>query len=159
LKLLDAVELAEKDAKKVRDDWDQGKELPKVDDLEEVKGDLTMARQNKYPILNKFFQSPKAIGEILPVAQGPAELPSPENQNPPPHEIFYVGFAVEIQLPTLATFEKDTAWDRDQKRNQIAQSYSGYIGTAINEEVSRKVFVPTGVKDPPLYEAYGRGDD
>jgi hypothetical protein len=62
-------------------------------------------------------------------------------------------------LPTLTTFEKDTTWDREQKRGQIGQSYSGYIGSAINDEISRKVFVPTGVKDPPLYEAYGRGDD
>ncbi len=157
LKILDAADMANKDAQKAHDDWDQGKELPKIDEMLEIKSDI--AGQYKSPIAKMYFSSPRGIGEVLPVASGPLETPTPENQNPPPHKIFYVGFPVELQLPTAVTFEKDTAWDREEKRSQIAQSYSQYIGSTLQTQINAKVLVPRDIKETPLYDGGHGGDE
>ena len=157
LKVLDAVDMANKDAQKAHDDWDQGKELPRIDDMLEVKSDA--AGQYKNPIAKAYFTSPKVIGEVLTVANSEPEAPTPENPNPAPHKTFYVGFPVELQLPTAVTFEKDTTWDREQNRAQIAQSYAQYLGMTLQTQINGKVHFQRDVKETPLYDSAGRGDD
>ena len=157
LKIQDAIDLAEKDAKKAHDDWDLGNDLPAIDTLEEFKGDLEA--QSKNPLLARYFKSPKPIGEVLPVEQGAPDPVMADKPNPQPHTIFYVGFAVEIQLPTLNTFEKDTKWEREEHRRELAGSYSQSLGAAIKEQTELSCTkIPRDMPEPSLYE-HGNGDE
>ena len=157
LKIQDAIDLAEKDAKKAHDDWDQGNNLPAIDTMDEFKGDLEA--QGKNPLAARYFKSPKPVGEVLPVEQGPADQPTADKPNPQPHTIFYVGFAVEVQLPTLNTFEKDTKWDREEHRKELAGSYSQSLGAALKEQTELSCTkIPRDMPEPSLYER-GSGDE
>ncbi|HLX60735.1 MAG TPA: hypothetical protein VKX17_05585 [Planctomycetota bacterium] len=119
LKTLESVNLAEEAAKKLRDDWT--KEPPKLDDLDEV----TSEKKPSHPIVAKFKEDPKAVGELLDVASG-----RPEQDDKKPVEMdksdidrkwFYVGCAVERKLPTEMGFKRatDTDFNKDQERGMM----------------------------------------
>ena len=161
LKVLDAVDLAQKDAKQAREDWDANKNLPNLDSLDEFKADSTNHFKN--PLANSYFAShdpasPKPVGEVLPVGEMPPES-TPENPRKEPYDNFYTGFAVEIQLPKVSEFERDTQWERDQHRRDMEQSYAQFLAGTMFEEVKGAVWkIPSDMADPPLNDAYGRGD-
>jgi hypothetical protein len=162
LKVLDAVDLAEKDAKQAREDWDGGKNLPKIDDMDEFIADSTTRNSN--PLSNSFFgsgnksASPKPIGEVLPVESAPPEATA-DKPNKQPHKNFYVGFAVEFRLPKYADYEKDTVWDREQHRRELEQSYSYSLMDTMRQQVVGATYkIPSDMQDPPLNDAYEHGD-
>ena len=148
LKTADAIELARKESETLREDWDSGKNLPKIDDLDEVSGDL----KSRHPLAVKFFETPKAVGEILPVAEGSADWENPAGKSLNQH--FFVGFAVERQPPTWTTFVADSEWDRDHPRQEIGEAHGEYLNKAMSQKAGE---APGGEKDPPLYEEFRKG--
>ncbi len=148
VKKLDAVELAVKEASRLHDAWARGEGLPAIDALEEVRGD----REDKEPILAEFFASPRPVGEVVNIAQEVADKMDASN----PHRHYFVGFAVERELPTWKTFHDDTKWPRDSKRGEISESD---FRSAANVIVQRLAAAAHGDEraDPPLFEEYRRG--
>jgi hypothetical protein len=149
LKVEEATDLADKEAKKLHDDWDDGKNLPAIDTLDEVSGDS----KSQHDLVRMFFNSPKAVGHVLDIARGAAETKGPKDHNE--HTRIYVGFPVERLTPTAVTFEKDTEYDRDQQRNQVGAAEYGYIQTAFDRDIrTRGVFVQKGVSEPKLGDIF-----
>lgn len=153
LRVEEAIELCDKETKRVRDEWAEGKNIPALDTLDEITAEST----ERHALAQMFFRSPKAVGEVLDVAKGQAESANPAVQNP--HRRMYVGFAVERKLPTLTTFEKDTQFDREAERRKIASATYGYLYTAFERQVRTAGRVQTGIKDPPLFDSYRRGQE
>jgi hypothetical protein len=153
MQVLDAIELARTDAKKMKDEWAAGNNLPDLEKLNEVRGDSA----NRQPILQEFFGSPKAIGEVLDVAEGPVDQ---NNPNASPHRRLYVGFAVERELPSRDGFHQDTAWSREDHRDQIARMDFRSVQQAFEKRLRDmgQVIYPGGdTEDPPLSDEMRRG--
>jgi len=156
LKVRDAIDLAKKEAERIRGEWVEGKNLPSLDALEEVRGD----RASEFVLLDKFFEAPKAIGDVLDVTPKPAE-----DQNKPPfpgapmparsnfHEHFLIGIVVDREMPTYDTYKQDSAFDREAKRDQIAQSHAQAMMSAVFRQMKdmAKVNFPKGQQDPDLF--------
>ncbi|MCY3022567.1 MAG: hypothetical protein NTW87_26605, partial [Planctomycetota bacterium] len=151
LRILEAVDLAKEAATKVHDEWAEGKNLPPIDSLEEVRGD----QNSTNPLVREFLQTPAAIGEVLGVADGPANEITPGSTDPNRH--VYVGFAVERDLPTWDGFNRDTNWSRDDKRKEIAMSDYYSTATSLMRQLNEMGKVLGDVKDPPLFEDHRRG--
>lgn len=156
LKVRDAIDLAKKEAERIRGEWAEGKSLPTLDALEEVRGD----KSSEFPLLDKFFEAPKAIGEVLDVTPKPAEdqskppfpgAPQPARTNF--HEHFLIGIVIDRELPTYDTYKQDSAFDREAKRDQIAQSHAQAMMGAVFRQMKdmAKVNFPKGQQDPDLF--------
>jgi hypothetical protein len=159
LKTDEANELAKKDAEKLEQDWKDGKNLPDINTLEEVSAKSEDAFKAG-PLARQFFDTPKAVGEVL-VATGPEVERKPGDKGPANlHKKYFVGFAVERQLPTVDTFDHETKWDRTAKRQQVAQSYRAYIYELLGQDAWRDARVfPQNVPDPSVFEGARRGGD
>ncbi|HYF50252.1 MAG TPA: hypothetical protein VEJ63_12655 [Planctomycetota bacterium] len=151
LKIENAIELAKKEAEKLREDWLAGKNLPPIETLDEAKGDS----KDQHALIRRFFSAPAAIGEILPVAYGLAEKKNPTDPKEEVlHERLYVGFAVERQTPTLTTFEKDTAFDRDMARRKVASAEFSYLNSAFDKFIYGKGQFDRTIPQPRLRDSY-----
>jgi hypothetical protein len=151
LKIEESIDLAEKDAKAMKEDWAAGKNVPPIDSLEEIRGD----HDNKSPILKAYFRAPKPIGEPIEVSsKGADESPSSTNLN----RRFYVAFPVERELPTRKTFHDDTIWARDQKRAEIERANFYSLTGSMSRQFKEQGKVVGDVNgDPPLFDEYRRG--
>src|SRR6185295_14246359 len=152
LQVDDAKDLAKKEAEKIEADWKEGKNLPAIDTLEEIKADSETAAKAG-PLASKYFETPKAVGEVF-VASGPAEERKPGAKGPiNRHEKYYIGFPVERQLPTMVTYDQDTKWDRSPKRRELSGSYANYVYELLRTQMwgQARVF-PANIQDPNLYE-------
>jgi hypothetical protein len=150
LKVSSAIELAGKEANKLREDWARGDNLPEIDKLNEVAGNS----RDSHALLREFFGSAKAVGEVLDVAEAPADM-TPDTKNE--HVHFYVGFPVERKLPTWTTFQQDTEWDREQARRKIATAKYRFAQVALRKSIGAKISIPRDIHDVPLFEQYNRG--
>lgn len=156
LKVREAIDLAKKEAERIRTEWVEGKNLPTLDAMEEVRGD----KASDFPLLDKFFEAPKAIGEVLDVTPKAAEdmskppfpgAPQPVRTNF--HEHFLIGIVVDREMPTYDTYKQDTAFDREAKRDQIAQSHAQAMMSSVFRQMKdmAKVNFPKGQQDPDLF--------
>jgi len=154
LKTEGAIELAGKEAKKLQTEWTDGKNLPAIDTLDEVSGDYKHA----HALIKRFFASPAAVGEVLPVASAAAEKSNPADKEENPHARFHIGFAVERLLPTLDTFERDTAYDRDQGRRKAGSAEYSYLSTAFDKYIYGKGEWDRTILMPRLSDTYRKRD-
>ncbi|HYG74417.1 MAG TPA: hypothetical protein VEK08_05370 [Planctomycetota bacterium] len=145
MKMDESVELARKEANKLKEDWAAGTNVPPVDTLEEVRGD----KESKHALVGEYLAQPKPVGEPL-TAEAPVDE-SPKSTNH--HRKFYVGFAVERELPTRKSFHDDTNWPRDRKRDEIENSHFRLIADSVFRQMKEQGKVVGDVNgDPPLFE-------
>jgi len=148
MKILEAVELAEKEAKKLKEDWSAGTTVPALDTLDEVRGD----KESKISLLQQYFSAPKPVGEPI-TSEAPAdESPTTTNR----HQRHYIGFAVERELATRKSFHDDTLWPRDKKRDEVEQSHFRLVADSVYRQMKEQGKVVGDVQgDPPIFERAG----
>ena len=125
LKILESTKLMKEAADKLHEDWRQGKNLPKLDELDEITSDKNTKDKDgvekregqRSPLVQMFRHSPKANGEVLDVAEG-----APEGEKvkyDPDKKWCYVGCAVERKLPTTTQFASapEADFSREDARN------------------------------------------
>jgi len=135
-------------AELIRAEWAEGK-VPPVDSLDEVRGNK---QDSKNALVREFFESPKAVGEVLDVAK---ELVDPEK--PEAGQRFYVGFAVDRELPTWDSFNHDTVWKREDKRKELERSHVTSRIEALRRQMEDMGHRLGAMKDPPVFDEYRRG--
>lgn len=135
----------------VRAEWAKG-EVPPLESLDEVRGNQ---QDSRHALVRQFFASPKAAGEVLEAAVAPAGETG--SQKPDGGERFYIGFAVDRELPAWEQFHHDLGWKRDDERKELVQSHYYSRSDALRRWLGPMMKVIGTMRDPPLFEQYRRG--
>lgn len=144
-----AVKKAEEVAKKLRDKWDEGKELPK--DSEWIDETFTNGKEPRNALASQFFLKTQPLGEVLPVAEEPD--PEFEKDKENRRRRFLVGFAVERKLPTFQDFEQDFEFNVTNYRRGMEYGRRYFMSsTGLEDLVKKAKPVFYGERDAPLFE-------
>ncbi|MCZ7647951.1 MAG: hypothetical protein M5U26_22280 [Planctomycetota bacterium] len=142
-----ACDKAREAAEALKEKWAAGEELPDPKNLE----DEIFDEAGTNPLYRAFRAKPQPAGTILEVAD---DFDPDEVKKDPKTRLHYylVGYAVERIVPAWEAFEKDSTFNRTQRRIDLTPYYQYYQRQSAQEYLI-KIGKPrtTGPKDPPLY--------
>jgi hypothetical protein len=148
-----AQDIAKEQAGRLRELWAEGKSLPRLDWLSEVRG----GKDAREALVKKFFAAPRPVGEVLEAAEADAKESDPRITEP--YKRYYIGFAVERDLPSQEQFHQDTTWPRDQKRTEHERYNARAAYETLSTQLRKMGKVVGDMKDPPLYRDRGGNED
>jgi hypothetical protein len=161
LKLREAIDMAKKEAERIRGEWAEGKNLPSLEALNEVRGD----KSNESAVLAEFFNNAKQVGDVIAVVQEPAEkiqrpmfqgMPVPARKNFNEH--FHVAVVIDREVPTWETYKQDTQYDREKARDGVAQSHASSMMSGLQARVVNMGKVDD-IEDPRLSDIIRAGQN
>ena len=163
LKIIASGDLAKAAAEKAHDAWKRGENLPKLEELDEVVSD----KKDNHPLVRTFRAAPKALGEVLDVANGRPESDKFDFKDFD-KKWYYVGCAVERKLPTMGQFAlvSESEWSREEAKHGKTQQgyrmksgimdddYKSVLGLMVEQIKSNVIHVGNKESEPDVRTSF-----